>query len=79
MVYFFSKQRSPKHPVYTVLRDGVYILTITVTPMSTSPFKFNNDNNKFFANIEVSMRGPHGFLSAENWPLLHVTYFNLVI
>lgn len=51
----------------------MYLLTITVKPINVFPEP--NDQNKFTTYLEVSMRGPHGFLSATNWPLLHVIYF----
>jgi len=51
----------------------MYLLTITIKPDSNDLVKHENDENKFTANLEVSMRGPHGYLSATNWPLLHVS------
>lgn len=62
--------------MYTVLRDGVYLLTVTIKPDISNYFELKNGEDKFTANLEVSMRGPHGYLSATNWPLLHVFYFN---
>ncbi|VVC27947.1 Hypothetical protein CINCED_3A014724 [Cinara cedri] len=64
-------KRSSQHPVYTVLRDGVYLLTITIKPNIRNLPGFGIDDNKFSGNLEVSMRGPHGYLSATNRPLLH--------
>lgn len=60
--------------MYTILQDGVYILTITIRPVFSKI-----DQSEFTANLEVSMRGPHGYLSAINWPLLHVIYFSHII
>lgn len=59
-------QRS-NHRVYTVLTDGVYLLTATVKQDD----RYVQKDNKFTANLEISMKGPHGYLSATNWPLLH--------
>lgn len=64
-------KKSSKYRVYTILRDGMYLLTITIKPDSNNLVEHENDENKFTANLKVSMRGPHGFLSATNWPLLH--------
>lgn len=72
LLLFFLKK--PTHPVYTVLRDGVYLLTLTIQPEIINPQQFDNEN-QFNGNLEVSMQGPHGYLSATNWPLLHVIYF----
>lgn len=72
--YYFFIQRSSKHLVYTILENGMYLLTVTVKPINI--FSEPKDNqNKFTTYLEVSMQGPHGFLSATNWPLLHVIYF----
>lgn len=49
----------------------MYLLTATVK--QARYVKFDED---FTANIEISMKGPHGYLSATNWPLLHVINFN---
>ncbi|XP_060840967.1 transmembrane protein 87A isoform X1 [Rhopalosiphum padi] len=59
-------QRS-NHRVYTVLTDGVYLLTVTIKQDT----RYVQKDNKFTANLEISMKGPHGYLSATNWPLLH--------
>jgi len=59
-------QRS-NHRVYTVLTDGVYLLTVTIRQDT----RYVQKDNKFTANLEISMKGPHGYLSATNWPLLH--------
>ncbi|XP_025412402.1 transmembrane protein 87A [Sipha flava] len=68
-------QRSSKHPVFTILKDGVYFLTVTITPIANDVPEFDNDENKFIGTLEVIMKGPHGFLSAANWPLLHFYEF----
>jgi len=52
----------------------MYLLTITIKPDSNNLVEHENDEKKFTANLKVSMQGPHGFLSATNWPLLHVVY-----
>lgn len=56
----------------------MYLLTVTIKPVGNY-LESNNYPNQFTANLDVSMRGPHGFLSATNWPLLHVINFNNVI
>lgn len=53
----------------------MYFLTVTITPIANDVPEFDNDENKFIGNLEVIMKGPHGFLSAANWPLLHVINF----
>lgn len=74
-IYFIFLQRPAKHLVYTVLQEGAYLLSVSVKPRPRDYSEPNDDQSKFFANLKVSMRGPHGFLSATNWPLLHVTCF----
>lgn len=54
----------------------MYLLSVTIQPDTNNQEGFKNDLNKFSANLEVSMRGPHGFLSATNWPLLPVICFD---
>jgi len=72
-VVLFYKQRS-NHRVYTILTDGVYLLTVTIKQDT----RYVKKDSKFTANLEISMKGPHGYLSATNWPLLHVINFNQV-
>lgn len=55
----------------------MYILTIRILPIFENSLE-SSDLNKFTAILEVSMRGPHGFLSASNWPLFPVIYFNCI-
>lgn len=55
----------------------MYLLTITIKPIVSS-FESINNPSQFTADLEVSMQGPHGFLSATNWPLLHVIYLNCI-
>lgn len=50
----------------------MYLLTATVKQDT----RYVNFDDEFSANIEISMKGPHGYLSATNWPLLHVNNFN---
>jgi len=50
----------------------VYLLTATVK-QDTRYVKLDDE---FTANLEILMKGPHGYLSATNWPLLHVINFN---
>lgn len=52
----------------------MYLLTATVKQDN----KYVQSDDKFTANIEISMKGPHGYLSATNWPLLHVINLNNV-
>lgn len=57
----------------------MYLLTITIENIFSEDLTESNyDQNEFTVHLDVSMRGPHGFLSAANWPLLHVVYFNHV-
>lgn len=52
----------------------MYLLTATVKQDT----RYVKKDDKFTANIEILMKGPHGYLSATNWPLLHVINFNKV-
>lgn len=78
LFYFIFPQRSAKHLVYTVLQEGAYLLSVSVKQSSRDYSEPNDDQSKFFATLKVSMRGPYGFLSATNWPLLHVICFNKI-
>lgn len=52
----------------------MYLLTVTIKQDT----RYVKKDSKFTANLEISMKGPHGYLSATNWPLLHVINFNQV-
>lgn len=56
----------------------MYILTITIKQNSRNSPGYDMYDNKFDGKLEVSMRGPHGYLSATNWPLLHVIIYNIM-
>jgi len=53
-----------QHPVFTVPKDGVYLLVIHMVSVDQKPFT---------AEVRVQMKGNHGYLSATEWPLLLVT------
>lgn len=63
--------------MYTVQRDGIYLLTLNIKNVTPNG-RINKNEDKFFANVEVAMKSPYGYLSATNWPLLHVTYFKFL-
>lgn len=46
--------------VYETTQDGVYILLLC----------FNYTNTDLNLGIQIEMKGPHGYLSAVDWPLL---------
>ncbi|XP_050428607.1 transmembrane protein 87B [Adelges cooleyi] len=58
-----------KHPVYTITKEGMYLLTVTVT-LQVPDNDRDIDISKFTYGLNVYMRGPQGYLSATNWPLL---------
>ncbi|XP_037960392.1 transmembrane protein 87A [Teleopsis dalmanni] len=49
-------------PIVTVSRDGIYDFALTIKPMK--------DNIAFTASVDIEMLGPHGYISASDWPLL---------
>lgn len=46
--------------------DGVYQLTLGVTPVHPSSTSYN-------VSITITLKGDHGYLSAMDWPLLPVS------
>lgn len=58
------KKNHPKadveHPVWTVPRDGVYVLILQIL----------SDSVDFNASVHIEMMGTYGYLSAADWPLL---------
>lgn len=58
-----------KNTVFRTDVDGFYMLIVEID--SNTPFK---------VQVEISMKGTYGYLSAADWPLLPVsTIFNLLI
>lgn len=47
----------------TVDQDGVYLLVIYITATGA-------EEGNFTAILDISLKGPHGYLSAVDWPLL---------
>ncbi|XP_050532146.1 transmembrane protein 87B [Daktulosphaira vitifoliae] len=56
--------------VYTVPKDGMYLLTVTVTTKNSQMPSSDTILENFTANLQITMCGPQGYLSASNWPLL---------
>ncbi|OXA42720.1 Transmembrane protein 87A [Folsomia candida] len=48
-------------PVFTIPKDGVYLFIVKFEPEGSS---------EFHAEVEVQIKGPHGYLSATEYPLL---------
>ncbi|GAB0095414.1 transmembrane protein 87A [Sergentomyia squamirostris] len=46
-------------PVFTITKDGVYFFTLQT-----------DSRQEYNASVHVEIKGPHGFLSAFDWPLL---------
>uniref|UniRef100_A0A8D8LB16 Transmembrane protein 87A n=1 Tax=Cacopsylla melanoneura TaxID=428564 RepID=A0A8D8LB16_9HEMI len=51
---------SSSRPVFTITKDGIYVLVLKIT--STAP--------SFLVNVHIEMKGTYGYLSAVDWPLL---------
>ncbi len=68
-VLIFCQFKNAPHPIFAVPADGVYLLVVKMTavssPMSVEP--------PFSANVKVQMRSEHGYLSAADYPLLSVS------
>lgn len=56
-------KQSTESPVYTVVKDGIYIFQLTITQPQQKPF---------WATVHIEIRAPYGYLSAIDWPLLLV-------
>uniref|UniRef100_A0A915DS34 Transmembrane protein 87A n=1 Tax=Ditylenchus dipsaci TaxID=166011 RepID=A0A915DS34_9BILA len=61
-----SKSLTSWHPVQTLPADSIYILVLKI---SVTKFPVG-DNSSHKIETEVQWRGPHGFLSAIDYPLL---------
>ncbi|KAI4462691.1 lung seven transmembrane receptor [Holotrichia oblita] len=55
-----EKSLGKTHPVYVVLKDGVYVLGLRVTSI----------NGDFNLGVHVEMKSSYGYLAAADWPLL---------
>uniref|UniRef100_A0A1L8DK40 Putative lung seven transmembrane receptor n=3 Tax=Nyssomyia neivai TaxID=330878 RepID=A0A1L8DK40_9DIPT len=50
---------SVSNPLFTITKDGVYFFTLRIESIQ-----------EFNASVLVEIKGPHGYLSAFDWPLL---------
>ncbi|EDS43048.1 conserved hypothetical protein [Culex quinquefasciatus] len=51
--------QSEPHSIFTIPKDGLYIFILRI-----------ESKEDYQANVHVEMKGPNGFLSAVDWPLL---------
>lgn len=56
-----KKNKGFRTPIYTITKDGLYLLTLNITSVNSKPFE---------AKVHVEMKGSYGYLSAAEWPLL---------
>lgn len=56
----FQGQNEPQS-ILTITKDGLYIFILRI-----------ESDDGYLANVHVEMKGPHGYLSAVDWPLLPV-------
>jgi len=51
--------------VAIIEKDGFYLVILRLATTSGTPFR---------AEVEIDMKGPHGYLSASDWPLMLVRF-----
>lgn len=61
-----EKKVDGKYNVFSTLHDGVYSLTVNVTVINDD----KETSYKHNVTVDIKMNGPHGYLSAVDWPLL---------
>ncbi|XP_065226214.1 transmembrane protein 87A isoform X1 [Planococcus citri] len=56
-----KKSGGYRTPIYTITKDGLYLLTLNISFVDSKPFE---------AKVHIEMKGTYGYLSAAEWPLL---------
>lgn len=71
MTLHVRKVRASKteHPLYTVSKEGLYLLVIQIEPFAGEGIK---SDLTYTGEVSIDMKSSSGYLSASDWPMLPV-------